>query len=452
MDPDRLRTHSLDRVDASGRVGRILAAGLQAVDPAATVRRHVRRDDDRLRVGEHSYDLTEFHRVLVVGAGKAGAPMAQAIEGVLGDRTEDGVIIVKQGYAGHAGSLSIVEAGHPIPDARGVAGAEDIIHLLQGVSKNDLMIGLISGGGSALLVSPQEGISLEDLQNLTAALLASGADIYEINTLRKHLERLKGGQLARLAAPAQMATLILSDVVGDPLDMIASGPTVPDTSTFKQAYDVLARYQLLESVPQTIIRHLQGGIAGDIPENPKPGDPLFENVHNLIVGSNSLAAQAAVAKAREEGFNTLLLTTYLQGEARQAGRLLAAIARQLAATGQPLERPACVVVGGETTVTLQGEGLGGRNQEMALGAVKDMSGLEQAALVCLATDGGDGPTHAAGAVVTGETLARARQQALDPQAYLARNDAYNFFQPLGDLLVTGPTMTNVNDLALLFVF
>ncbi|HEX6304955.1 MAG TPA: MOFRL family protein, partial [Anaerolineales bacterium] len=198
--------------------------------------------------------------------------------------------------------------------------------------------------------------------------------------------------------------------------------------------------------------HLQGGIAGDIPENPKPGDPLFENVHNLIVGSNSLAAQAAVAKAREEGFNTLLLTTYLQGEARQAGRLLASIARQLAATGQPLDRPACVVVGGETTVTLQGEGLGGRNQEMALGAVKDMSGLEQAALVCLATDGGDGPTDAAGAVVTGETLARARQQALDPQAYLARNDAYNFFQPLGELLVTGPTMTNVNDLAFIFVF
>lgn len=452
MTPDPFHTYSLDQLAGGARVGRILAAALQAVDPAGAVRRYVRRDDDRLRVGERSYDLTEFQRVLVVGAGKAGAPMAQAVEGILADRIEDGAIIVKQGYAGHAGSLSIVEAGHPIPDARGVAGAEDIIHLLQGVSKNDLVIGLISGGGSALLVSPQEGISLEDLQNLTAALLASGADIYEINTLRKHLERLKGGQLARLAAPAQMATLILSDVVGDPLDMIASGPTVPDTSTFKQAYDVLARYQLLESVPQTIIRHLQGGIAGDIPENPKPGDPLFENVHNLIVGSNSLAAQAAVAKAREEGFNTLLLTTYLQGEARQAGRLLAAIARQLAATGQPLERPACVVVGGETTVTLQGEGLGGRNQEMALGAVKDMSGLEQAALVCLATDGGDGPTDAAGAVVTGETLARARQQALDPQAYLARNDAYNFFQPLGDLLVTGPTMTNVNDLALLFVF
>ena len=275
MDPDRFRIHSLEESDGGGRVRRILAAALQAVDPAAAVRRYVRRDDNRLRVDERSYDLNEFHRVLVVGAGKAGAPMTQAIEGVLGDRTEDGVIIVKHGYAGHAGSLSIVEAGHPIPDARGVAGAEDIIHLLQGVSKNDLVIGLISGGGSALLVSPQEGISLEDLQNLTAALLASGADIYEINTLRKHLERLKGGQLARLAAPAQVATLILSDVVGDPLDMIASGPTVPDTSTFKQAYDVLARYKLLESVPRTIIRHLQRGVAGDIPENPKPGDPLM---------------------------------------------------------------------------------------------------------------------------------------------------------------------------------
>jgi glycerate 2-kinase len=290
------------------------------------------------------------------------------------------------------------------------------------------------------------------MQDLTAALLASGADIYEINTLRKHLERLKGGQLARLAAPAQMATLILSDVVGDPLDMIASGPTVPDTSTFQQAYDALVRYDLLGSVPETITRHLQRGIAREVPENPKPGDSLFEQVHNLVVGSNLLAAQAAVESARREGFNAMLLTTYLQGEARQAGRLLAAIARQMAATGQPLDRPACIVIGGETTVTLQGDGLGGRNQEMALGAVADMAGLENAALVCLATDGGDGPTDAAGAVVTGQTLVRARRRALDSQAFLTRNDAYHFFEPLGDLLVTGPTMTNVNDLAFIFVF
>lgn len=452
MDSDRFLTHSLEGIEAGERVRLILAAALQAVDPAEAVRRCVQRDGHSLLIGDRSYDLGAFQRVLIVGAGKAGAPMAQAIEGILGDRVEAGVIIVKEGYAAEVSSLKIVEAGHPIPDARGVAGAEDIIRLLASTREDDLVIGLISGGGSALLVSPQSGISLEDLQNLTAALLASGADIYEINTLRKHLERLKGGQLARLAAPAQMATLILSDVVGDPLDMIASGPTVPDDSKFQEAYDVLARYRLLENVPQSVTQHLQRGIAGHIPENPRAGDRLFEKIHNVIVGSNSLAAQAAVEQAREEGFNAMLLTTYLQGEARQAGRFLAAIARQLAASGQPLDRPACIVVGGETTVTLQGDGLGGRNQEMALGAVQDMAGLEHTALICLATDGGDGPTAAAGAVVTGETLARARQQGLDPQPYLSRNDAYHFFEPLGDLLVTGPTMTNVNDLAFIFVF
>lgn len=452
MDPDRFRTHSLEGIEAGGRVRRILADALQAVDPAQAVRRCVQRDGHRLLIGDRSYDLDAVHRLLVVGAGKAGAPMAQAIEDILGDRIGAGVIIVKEGYAAEVDKLKIVEAGHPIPDARGVAGADEIIQVLAGTRRDDLVIALISGGGSALLVSPHEGISLDDLQDLTAALLASGADIYEINTLRKHLERLKGGQLARLAGPAPVATLILSDVVGDPLDMIASGPTVPDAATFQQAYDVLARYDLLPRVPETITQHLQRGVEGRVPENPRPGDPLFEKVQNLIMGSNALAAQAAVEGAREEGFNALLLTTYLQGEARQAGRLLAAVARELVASGQPLARPACIVAGGETTVTLQGDGLGGRNQEMALGAVQDMAGLDRAALVCLATDGGDGPTDAAGAVVTGETLARAREQGLDPQEHLSRNDAYHFFEPLGDLLMTGPTMTNVNDLAFVFAY
>ncbi len=234
--------------------------------------------------------------------------------------------------------------------------------------------------------------------------------------------------------------------------MIASGPTVPDTSSYQDAYEVLERYDLVKQIPPTIPKHLRSGLKGEISETPKPSEPLFEKINNVIVGSNLLAARAAVEKAQEEGFNAVLLTTYLQGEARQAGRMLAAVARQLDATEQPLKRPACIVVGGETTVTIRGEGLGGRNQEMALGGVKDIAGLERAVLICLATDGGDGPTDAAGAVVTGESLERAEKEGMDPLDFLAHNDAYHFFEPLGDLLKTGPTMTNVNDLAFVFTF
>jgi hydroxypyruvate reductase len=285
---------------------------------------------------------------------------------------------------------------------------------------------------------------------MTTALLASGAAIQEINTLRKHLETLKGGGLARQARPARIVTLVLSDVVGDPLDVIASGATVPDPSTYRQAWHILERYDLLERVPSAVVTHLQQGLEGLVPETPKPGDPLFASVQNVIVGSNRLAAEAAVAQARQEGFNTLLLTTSLQGEARHVGRVLAGIGRELVASGQPAPRPACIVAGGETTVTLCGNGKGGRNQELALAAVLDLAGLESVLLVSLATDGGDGPTDAAGAVVTGATLDQAYEKGLDPSAYLKNNDAYHFFQALGDLIKTGPTMTNVNDLTIVF--
>jgi glycerate 2-kinase len=270
--------------------------------------------------------------------------------------------------------------------------------------------------------------------------------------LRKHLDVVKGGGLARLAAPAQLLTLALSDVVGDPLDVIASGPTVPDRSTFAEAWQILQRYDLLERVPPAVTEYLQRGLSNEIPETPKVGDPAFSAVQNVIVGSNLQAAQAALAQARQEGLNTLLLTTSLEGEARQAGQFMAAIARQIVATGEPVKRPACIVAGGETTVTLRGTGKGGRNQELALGAVKKMAGLPDAILVGLATDGGDGPTDAAGAVVTGQTLDEARQAGLDPEAFLRENNAYRFFEALGDLLRPGPTRTHVNDLAFIFVF
>jgi glycerate 2-kinase len=457
-----LHSHSLSTLRRGGEVGSILSAALQAVDPAVAVARFVTRSADKLSIADRVYDLKKIRYIWLVGAGKAGAPMASAIYEILGDELAQGIVIVKEGYAGHFSRpdgfsqtsrvLSILEAGHPVPDERGVQGAMRIGDLLRGAQADDLVICLISGGGSALLVSPVSGVSLEDLQHLTATLLACGADIYEINTLRKHLEQLKGGGLARLSAPAQVVSLVLSDVIGDPLEVIASGPTAPDPSTFQDAWNILERYNMVSRTPTAIRNYLEQGLQGLNPETPKPGDKLFDHTHNVIIGSNLQAAQAALAQAQACGYNTLLLTTALQGEARQAGRFLAAVGRQIAVTGQPLPRPACLVVGGETTVTLQGSGLGGRNQELALGAVADLAGLADTALITLATDGGDGPTDAAGAIVTGETQERAHQMGLYPDSFLARNDAYHFFEALDDLLKPGPTLTNVNDLAFVFAF
>lgn len=453
MDPDRLLTETLRSAPWGAQVARVLAAGLAAVDPFAAVERTLTRQGGRLYAAGREVPLDAFERVLVIGAGKAGLPMARAVVGVLGERVAGGVVIVKEGHAeGHpaVGPVQIIQAGHPLPDERGLEGTRRIADLLAGAGGRDLVLCLISGGGSALLTMPSPGLNLADLRALTDQLLASGASIDEINTLRKHLDRVKGGGLARMAAPAQVITLILSDVVGNPLDIIASGPTVPDPATFADARRVLARYDLASRVPPALVRLLAEGARGDVPETPKPGDPLFDRVDNLLVGSNGLAAGAAQDQAVREGFNALLLTTYLQGEAREVGRVLAALARQLAVHDEPLPRPACLVFGGETTVTLRGEGLGGRNQEAALGAVADLAGLPDTVLVTLATDGGDGPTDAAGAVATGETLARAREAGMAPDAFLARNDAYHFFSPLGDLLRPGPTQTNVNDLAFIF--
>jgi glycerate 2-kinase len=454
MNSESFMTHSLRAHPAGAAVSRVLAAALDAVDPDAAVRRCLRREDGRLWVGERVFDLAKVRRVWVVGAGKAGFPMARAAADVLGEWVAGGLVIVKDGYAPRDAKLpgiEICEASHPLPDERGAAATRRMAGILNHLTHDDLVLCLISGGGSALLTAPAEGVSLADLQSMTMVLLGCGASINEINTLRKHVDLAKGGGLARWAAPAQVAALILSDVIGDPLDVIASGPCVPDSSTFADALAVLERYALLETVPAGIREHLQAGLRGELAETPKPADGLFARVSNFVVASNYQAAQAALAQARREGWGTLLLTTFLQGEARQAGRTLAAIARQVAQTGEPLPRPTCLVVGGETTVTLRGGGLGGRNQELALGAAAEMSGLPNALLVALATDGGDGPTDAAGAVVTGDTLSRAAAGGLSPGDFLANNDAYHFFAPLGDLLLPGPTQTNVNDLAFLFI-
>ena len=348
--------------------------------------------------------------------------------------------------------LLVFEAGHPLPDERGVGAARQVAQLLDAAGERDLVLALISGGGSALLPLPVEGVTLGEMQALTGQLLASGATINEMNALRKHLEQLKGGGLARLAAPASVVALVLSDVVGNPLDVIASGPAFPDSTSFADALAVLQRYGLTDKAPPTILAHLRAGVAGEVAETPKPGDRLFERVQHVIIGSNQLAAEAALDEARSHGLNTLLLSTYVQGEAREVGRVLAAIAREVDASDRPLARPACLVAGGETTVTLRGDGRGGRNQELALAAVPELASLHDAMLVALATDGGDGPTDAAGAVATSATHNEAIAAGLSAARAVAANDAYPFFAALDDLLLPGPTATNVNDLAFLFVW
>jgi hydroxypyruvate reductase len=463
--PQAFLTSSLAASPQGMAIARVLAAAIAAVDPAKAVQRSLQLNGSRLSVGERTYDLQQIERVWIAAFGKASLPMTQAAAQILGAKLSGGVVVVKSGFidtpsdstasmmeTGLPDRMQIITAGHPVPDAGSLRAAAAVRKLLKGAGANDLVLALISGGGSALLTSPAADLTLDDLQKLTEALLRSGASITEINTLRKHLENLKGGGLAQAASPAALACLILSDVIGDPLDMIASGPSVADPTTYAQADQILEKYQIKAQVPQPILERLQKGRRAEIPETPKPGDPLFERVYNLVIASNFQAAQSALLQAQSEGFNTLLLTTALQGEARQAGRFLASILRQVRSSAQPAPPPCCLIAGGETTVTLKGKGLGGRNQELALGAVADLAGLERVFLISLASDGDDGPTDAAGAVASGETLARAQALGLDAHDHLARNDAYHFFAPLGDLIRCGPTQTNVNDLTFLFAF
>jgi hydroxypyruvate reductase len=335
--------------------------------------------------------------------------------------SEAGVVVANTVTPSPLGASLVAVHGQPsCADEAGVRGTRQLAELARGAGPNDLVLCPISGGSSALLTLPVPAIELSDLQLLTTQLLRCGATIIELNTVRKHLSQIKGGGLARMAAPATVVGLILSDVVGDPLEVIASGPTAPDPTTFADAWSVLERYRLIDVAPKSILSWLRAGLEGEVPETPKPGDALFRRVQNVIVGSNRLAAAAASAHAEELGFNTLLVSTFVEGEAREVARVAAALAKEIARYGQPAARPACVVWGGETTVTVRGDGLGGRNQELALAAALALDGWPRVTLVALATDGTDGPPDAAGARVTGETVARARRPGLAAAAYLAQ--------------------------------
>jgi glycerate 2-kinase len=431
----------------------VLRAALLAVEPGRTVRRALTIDAAGLHVGGRSYPLDWFRRVLVVGAGKASAPMAAAVEDIVGDLVPlEGSVTVRYGHSAPTRRVTIREASHPVPDAAGVEATRAIVDLLDRTDERDLVVCVVSGGGSALLTLPADGISLEDLKQTTDALLRSGATINQVNVVRKHLDAVKGGGLARMAAPSLVLTLILSDVVGNPLDSIASGPTVPDTSTFADAAAVFDRYELWSRVPASVAGRVREGAAGRLDETPKPGDPIFERTQTIVVGSNVRACEAARTTAEALGLRSLVLSTFVEGEAREVGRVLAGVLREVDASGQPLARPCCIVAGGETTVTVRGQGRGGRNQELALSAAFALRGLEDVVLASIGTDGNDGPTDAAGAFVDGQTLERAAGLNLDPARYLAENDSYTFFDRMGDLIRTGPTNTNVNDLYLLMAF
>jgi hydroxypyruvate reductase len=427
----------------------IFDAGVTAADPYRAVARHVSVEQGALLVSDKAYQLQDYQRIVVVGAGKASARMAQALEDLLGNRISCGIINVKHRYSVPLAGISVNEASHPLPDEAGLRGARAIADLARQANNGDLVFCLISGGGSALLPAPADGVTLEEKVRTTRLLLDCGATVQEMNAVRKHISNLKGGRLADLAFPATVISLILSDVVGDPPDAIASGPTAADETTFADCLRIVQKYHLETRIPPAVWRLLQRGASGALKETPKAGDPVFARVQNLIVGNNRSALDAARKTAESLGYRTLLLSSFIEGETRVVAALHGAIAKEIIASGNPVQRPACVISGGETTVTVRGTGLGGRNQEFALAAALDIAGAGNVAILSGGTDGSDGPTDAAGALADGTTVSRAKALGLNAQVFLDENDSYHFFKQMGDLLITGPTFTNVMDLRVL---
>jgi len=439
-----------------GMAKQMFSKAVSAVDPAQKLKDTVQIEGSQLLIkteegAEKAFHLDGFKNIFLTGAGKASASMASAMEQIFGDRIAQGIITAKYGHTLPLKKTTIIEAGHPIPDQEGFEGTKKIQSLLRASGPGDLVIFLLSGGGSALLPLPVEGITLEEKQQVTQLLLDCGADIGEINTIRKHISQMKGGWLARWAYPSTVIGFILSDVVGDPLDVIGSGPTVPDPSTYEDAWEILRKFDLIDKVAPSIQKHLFMGREGKVQETPKPGEPVFEKVNNIIIGSNILALRSAEREASSLGLHTVILSSSIVGDTREAARFHSAIAKEVLSSGHPLPRPACIISGGETTVKIKGSGLGGRNQEFALAAALEIRGFEKIVLLSGGTDGTDGPTDAAGAIADHTTVERARAMGLNPKAHLENNDSYSFFKRLGDLLVTGPTHTNVMDVRIILV-
>jgi glycerate-2-kinase len=423
----------------------IMGSALKAVDPYFLIKDQLRRDQNIISFSDHkSVDLSKYERIFICGAGKGTAPMTRAMEEILGDLLVGGDIIVKYEHVDILKKVKLHEAAHPVPDKNTLMASETLLHNMTGLTENDCVFVLLTGGGSALLEILPDNITLSDLQKLSSVLLECSATIHEINCIRKHISMIKGGQLARNIYPATCMTLVLSDVIGDDLSVIASGPTSPDPSTYHEALDILDKYSVRDKIPSSVLHHLEEGANGNIAETPDSNDKIFETVSNVIIGNNRLALNTAQKKAESFGYNTLPLTSMLEGEAKEIATVVSSIIREIQMTDIPLKKPACVLLGGEPTVKITGSGKGGRNQELAL-AIALRNIKDPFIFISVGTDGTDGPTDAAGAIVDNTTLQKAEKAGLNAREYLLNNDSYHFFAKLGDLIKTGPTGTNVMD-------
>ncbi|MCE5251920.1 glycerate kinase [bacterium] len=428
----------------------IFSEAVRAADPFRGVQNAVRVEDCSIVVAGERYPSDRYTKVYVIGGGKASARMGEALETVLGDRITGGWINTKDGHGVSLDRITVHECGHPVPDERGIYGTRQILEILdKEADEHTLVICLLSGGGSALMPAPAEGITLGEKQEVTGLLLRAGASIGELNAVRKHLSRLKGGGMARLAFPARLHLLILSDVIGDPLDVIASGPGIGDTSTFGDCVGICTRLGIMNELPASVRTRFLNGVQGTIPETAKAGDPLLAPVVNTLIGNNRMSVEAARKRAESLGFNTLVLTTTLAGEASCAGTFYSSVASEIHTSGNPLQPPACIITGGETTVTVRGNGKGGRNQEMALTVARCLAGMDNFVFLSAGTDGTDGPTDAAGGMVDGSSIRRGDEKGLDVNAYLENNDSYNYLKAVDGLVMTGPTGTNVMDIQIL---
>lgn len=437
-------------MDKKEIAGKIFREALKSVDPAFIVKGYAGK--------VHSYYLMKgFTSLVIAGFGKAAYQMAKAVEEMFdSDLIRGGIVVTKYGHAksqlsavsdqqsGELKKIKVLEAAHPVPDENGFKAAEEVISLLKEADKNTLVLCLISGGGSALFVSPCDGVTLSEKQAITDLLLKAGADITELNSVRKHLSAVKGGRLAEIVYPAEIISLIISDVIGDKLDVIASGPTAPDPSTYQDALDVLKKFYLLDKAPGSIVNIFKKGTDGTIPDTPKDDNPVFQNVQNIIIGSNKIAIDAAYKEAEVLGLDAEIISSELAGDAKEAGKWLAK--KALEEHSNSSSRSKCLISGGETTVIVKGNGKGGRNTELALSFAMEIDGIEGVTFLSAGTDGTDGPTDAAGAVVDGKTISKAKELGLNPQKFLDNNDSYNFFKKTGSLLITGPTGTNVMDI------
>lgn len=434
----------------------ILQAGINAVNPYDIIKKSLRLANSILSISTTTgkrlkYNLKDFNRIVVVGAGKGTALMTKALEDLLGDWIESGHIIVQYGYSVNLRKITCSEAGHPIPDFNGLKGTQKIITILEKCKHQDLVFCLISGGGSSLMIQPLNIISLRELQECTEKLILCGANINEINTVRKHISRIKGGQLAKKAYPAKVITLIISDVIGDPLDVIASGPTVPDKTKFSNADQIIRKYNLRKSMGRSVLHVIQKGCKGQIPETPKPWDTVFQNVTNLIICNNQDMLLASQKRAMGLGYNTKILTSFLSGDIKDITEYFVSIYRKIIFDKSMIKKPVCILSGGEPTVAVRGKGLGGRNQELALNFALEIKNNPFLFFLSVGTDGTDGPTDAAGAFVTGNTVSKAENGKIYSHNYLINNDSYHYFEKAGGLIKTGITGTNVMDVQILII-